>query len=240
MLLALPQDPAAVLFLDRQVTLPEGTYAYQVYAPRSRARKPAILFLHGSGERGTDNRAQTQNGIRLLIAKERGRFPAVVVAPQCRPDKRWTDPDMARMALGALDAANREFNGDPERQILTGLSMGGYGTWGLAATEPRRWACLAPVCGGLFRRGQPLETTRGQDPYSATAERTKAIPMWIFHGDLDASVPVSESRQMAAALWARKAPVKYTEYPGVGHNSWDAAYSEPGLLKWMLAQRRRR
>jgi predicted peptidase len=117
--------------------------------------------------------------------------------------------------------------------------MGGYGTWELAKRHPNRWAALAPVCGGVRFRGQaPEATDAGVNPYSAMATAVAPIPQWIFHGDADGAVPVSESRQMAAILFARKADVRYTEYPGVGHNSWDYAYNEPGLLGWLLAHKR--
>ena len=261
MLFALPQTvlsqnpptptAPAVTYLERTVTTPDGSYGYRVFVPggrdglgRGARNRPAILFLHGSGERGDDNEAQTRNGISLLIASRANggveRFPAIVVAPQCRANSRWTDPAMKRMAYAALDASLKEFGGDPKRVLLTGLSLGGYGTWAWAQEDPGRWVAIAPVCGGLRFRNQAAEPG-SPDAYSVAAATLVAtkIPVWAFHGDADGSVPVSESRQMVAALVARRANVRYSEYAGVGHNSWDAAYSEPGLLPWFLSARRR-
>ena len=246
-------DPAAVPFASRTVTTAAGTFGYQVFVPAHwNGRRPVavILFLHGSGERGTDNRAQTKNGIRLLIAQDPDGLPAVVVCPQCRDGARWTDPDMEAMALGALDQSVREFHGDPDRVYLTGLSLGGYGTWDLAQKYPQRWAAIAPCCGGIAfprRPGAdsppPVPTA---DPRPDVARKVAGLPAWVFHGGADPTVPVSESRQMVALLFALKAgakdsgDLKYTEYPGVGHNSWDYAYKEAGLLPWLLSHRRPR
>ncbi len=241
---AAEMDPAAVPFTERTVTTPGGTYKYLIYAPAKRDRRekpPVIVFLHGSGERGDDNTAQTKNGIRLMIAREGEQFPAVVVVPQCRADVRWTAPEMEAMVLKALDQTMTEFDGDPRRIYLTGLSLGGFGTWELARRHPNRWAALAPVCAGVMFRVYVPQTPPGTtsvNPYSALATAVASIPTWILHGDADEVVPVSESRQMAAILYSRKADIRYTEYPGVGHNSWDYAYKEPDLLKWLLAHRR--
>jgi predicted peptidase len=240
-------DPASLSFAERSVTTPDGTYKYLIYAaPKLDRRKktPVIVFLHGSGERGSDNAAQTKNGVRLLIAPNADRFPAVVVVPQCAADARWTDPAMEAMVIKSLDQTMTEFNGDPDRVYLTGLSLGGYGTWELAKRHPDRWAAIAPVCGGVLFRGQlpapPAPGSPPVNPHSVMATAVAPIPSWIFHGDADGAVPVSESRQMAAILYARKADVRYTEYPDVGHNSWDYAYKEPELLKWFLAHKRKK
>ena len=235
-----PMDPAAVPFVARTVTIGTITYGFQVFAPNranAAGKVPVILFLHGAGERGDDNGAQTRNGIRLLIAPSGSRFPALVVCPQCRPDKKWTDPDMQEMALKALDQSVQEFGGDPSRVYLTGLSLGGYGTWGLAQRYPERWAALAPCCGGIL---YPHQAPPPDDPYRPAAQKVKdaGLPAWVFHGGADPTVPVSESRQMVALLLSLGGEVKYTEYPGVGHDSWDYAYKEPGLLPWMLSHKR--
>lgn len=245
-------DPAGVAFVDRTVTTGAGTFRYQVFVPAhldKRKKSPVILFLHGSGERGDDNRAQTRNGIRLLIAQDVERFPCVVVCPQCRADGFWTQPDMEEMALKALYQAVQEFNGDLSRVYLTGLSMGGYGTWDLAQKFPDRWAAIAPCCGGIVRARRngsaPDEGQPSGDPYAPVAQKAARLPAWVFHGGADPTVPVSESRQMVALLYPLKAgmkgdlkkDLKYTEYPGVGHNSWDFAYKEPGLLPWFLSHK---
>ena len=236
--------PAAVTFAARSVTTNNGTYSYRVFIPahwNGRRKCAVILFLHGAGERGDDNVSQTKNGIRLLIGQNADQFPAVVVCPQCRDKVRWTQPEMEEMALKALDASIKEFNGDPSRVYLTGLSLGGYGTWDLAQRYPARWAAIAPCCGGIIFPRQPtdppLVIDPNADPYRSAAEKVVPLPTWIFHGGSDPVVPVSESRQMAALLFSMKADVRYTEYPNVGHNSWDNAYQEPGLLSWFLSHK---
>ncbi len=230
-------DPNTVPFVARSVTTATGTFGYQVFVPahwNARQKWPVILFLHGAGERGSDNQAQTKNGIRLLIAQDLDKFPALVVCPQCQPDARWTDPAMEDVALKALDQSVQEFHGDTSREYLTGLSLGGYGTWDLAQRDPARWAAIAPCCGGIIYPHAPPPAT---DPYRPVAEKVAHLPVWVFHGGSDPTVPVSESRQMVALLVSLKADVRYTEYPGVGHNSWDYAYKEPGLLAWLLSHK---
>ena len=237
-------DPASVVFADRQVTTSTDTYNYEVYIPAhwdKRKKWPVILFLHGSGERGTDNRAQTKNGIRLLIAQSGDKFPCVVVCPQCRPNVWYSAPAMDEMVRKEMDQAVQEFNGDPKRLYLTGLSMGGYGTWQFAQEEPHKWAAIAPCCGGIVY-GSHNQTVVGTDvtagdPYVLAAHTVVGMPTWVFHGGADPTVPVSEARQMVALLFMLGGDIKYTEYPGVGHNSWDYAYKEPGLLPWMLSHK---
>ena len=238
--------PEQVPFADRAVTIGAETYKYQVFIPRhwdKKKKTPVILFLHGAGERGTDGALETKNGVRLLIARDLDKFPCVVVCPQLRPDMRWTQPAMQGLALKTLDQSMDEFNGDPRRVYLTGLSLGGYGTWELARKYPERWAAIAPVCGGVVYpegiKADASETTATEkDPYGAAALALAAMPIWDFHGQADPTIPVSESRQLVAALIARKADIHYSEYPGVGHNSWDNAYAEPDLLPWFLSHQR--
>jgi predicted peptidase len=236
-------------FLDRTVRISGQSYRYQVYVPADFSSKkswPVILFLHGSGERGSDGLLQTDVGLPHAIRQNWTRFPFVVVIPQCEKDKIWGEPEMEAMALSALDASIKEFRGDRGRVYLTGLSMGGYGTWQFAMDNPGRFAALAPICAGVRApRDFPelrvkLPADASTDPYSEVARRIGKTPVWMFHGDDDPSVPVEESRHMAAALKAAGANVKYTEYPGVGHNSWDQAYAEPELAPWLLAQSLRR
>lgn len=265
--------PENVPFVDRQVITSTGTYGYQVFVPVHWDKKkiwPVILFLHGSGERGNDNRAQTKNGIRLLIAQRMDKFPAVVVCPQCRENTQWTSPEMEEMVMKALDQSIAEFNGNPNRIYLTGLSMGGSATWDLAEKYPAKWAAIAPCCGRIVwpRDNQPSASTPaaggdtnaapvlsngstpaspptpsatvaappqpGDDPYYIAAEKVAHIPVWVFHGEADPSVPVTESRNMVALLLSMGADVKYSEYAGVGHNSWDYAYKEPDLMQWFM------
>jgi predicted peptidase len=235
-------------FLDRTVLVNAEIYRYQVYVPQnfnSRKKWPVILFLHGVGERGDDGLLQTDIGIGHAIRKGVSHFPFVVVMPQCRKDKneRWINEPMQAQALAALEQSVKEFHGDRERIYLTGLSMGGYGVWDLAAKYPRKFAAYVPICGGIHGPIKLPDVHVGLvddpnvlDPYAETARRIGPTPVWIFHGDADDTVPVEESRKMAQALQAAKANVHYTEYPGVGHNAWDKAYAEPELVPWLLAQ----
>ena len=228
-------------FLDRSLSLHGAIYKYQVFVPdnwSSNQKWPMILFLHGAGERGTDGLIQTQVGIATAIRNDRSRFPAVVVMPQCLKDHSWNKPDMEEVALAALAAASKEFKGDRKRTYLTGLSMGGYGTWALAAAYPNKFAAVVPICGGILL---PDDSRKQPDsdriPYLEAAKKigTK-LPIWVFHGDADPAVPVSESRHMVEALKAADANVRYTEYPGVGHNSWDKAYADPEFMTWLLSK----
>ena len=234
-------------FLNRTLKAGTTTYHYQVYVPPGWSKKqkwPVILFLHGAGERGDDGLIQTEVGIGTAIRRHADRVPAVVVFPQCLKDRWWPEAEMQAQALKALDQSIKEFNGDPARIYLTGISMGGYGTWAIAANNPSRFAALAPVCGGVRppqRAGLPsrgLEVTAAGEPYRAVAEKVGNTPVWIFHGGADPVVPVSESRNMVEALKAMGRNVRYSEYEGVGHNSWDKAYGEPEFFSWLLSQQR--
>ena len=234
-------------FLDRTVKVGSVTYHYQVYVPADWSKKkrwPVILFLHGAGERGGDGLIQTEVGIGTAIRRHAERVPAIVVFPQCLKDRWWPEPEMQAQALKALDEAMKEFNGDTSRVYLTGISMGGYGTWAIAANNPSRFAALAPVCGGVrtpprvaIPSGTP-DADKASDPYQAIAQKVGSTPVWVFHGGADTVVPVSESQKMVEALKATGGKVRYSEYEGVGHNSWDKAYSEPEFFSWLLSQKR--
>jgi len=234
-------------FLNRTINVAGFEYRYQVYVPENWDKQktwPVILFLHGAGERGDDGLLQTDVGLGHAIRKNPAAFPFIVVMPQCRAGKFWTQPDMEALALAALDESIKNFHGDRERLYLTGLSMGGFGTWDLAAKYPSRFVAYVVICGGI----NPLPEFPGiavtlakehkvADPYAETAHLVGKVPVWIFHGDADPTVPVEESRKMKAALEAAHATVRYTEYAGVGHESWDNAYAEPELVPWLLQQR---
>lgn len=232
-------------FLDRTVSSGGAVYRYEVFVPANwdkHKKWPVVLFLHGAGERGSDGLLQTDVGLPHAIRTKAANFPFVAVMPQCLAEKVWTDADMEAQALAALEQTIKEFHGDRNRIYLSGLSMGGYGTWDLAARYPGKFAALAPVCGGLRHENFPkLGTSLAKDPqvadpYAETARRIGKTPVWVFHGDADTAVPVEESRKMVEALRAAGANVKYNEYPGVGHNSWDKAYSEPDFVPWLLSQ----
>lgn len=231
-------------FVAKEIQIDETVYRYQVYVPEgwSPAREwPVIVFLHGAGERGSDGQRHVERGLGPAIRQNPGAFPAVIVMPQCRRGVWWNDSAMEQLVLEALDWTLEEYRGDPARVYLTGLSMGGYGTFFFGSRYPERFAALAAVCGGVVppRRQPDGSGTSGPDPYQEVAQRIGQIPVWMFHGDADNTVPVSESRKLYRALKAVGNPVQYTEYAGVGHNSWDRAFAEPGLFKWMLSQRKR-
>lgn len=213
-------------FLNRTVTVEGKEHPYVVYLPRDytpERKWPVILFLHGAGERGTDGLKQSQVGIGTALRFFPERFPAVVVMPQCLPGERWAD-GMADVALKALDDTIQRYQGDPNRIYLTGLSMGGAGSWYLGTAHPQRFAAIVSICG------------RGDIPGIVTALKDK--PVWIVVGDQDQAQTVQFAREVHQALKSGgSTTVRYTEYPGVGHNSWDKAYAEPELATWLFAQR---
>lgn len=233
-------------FLDRTVTVSGHEYPYQVYVPATYSdgeRWPVVLFLHGAGERGSDGLLQTTVGLGAAIRRNPVRYPAIVVFPQAPPDSLWTGAP-ADAAMAALEESTSEFSVDPARVYLTGLSMGGNGTWYLAYRYPERFAAVAPVCGwvvGLPRMPASASVVPSEDgpPFDALARRLSGLPVWIFHGEIDPVVPVAESRKAAAALEEAGADVRYTELLGVEHESWDAAYASPEFSSWLFAQRRR-
>ncbi len=241
-------------FLDREVTLGSVGYRYQVYVPVHYARgelHPVILFLHGVGEGGEDGLLQTQVGLGPAIRQARERFPFIVVFPQARRNQFWVGK-MATLALKALDRTVEEFNGDPQRLYVTGISMGGHGTWCVTARAPGKFAAIVPICGFVNVKRPDLPAERkafvlkdnpfanSPDAYAAVASQISKVPTWIFHGGADPVISPDESRRMFQTLKASGFDVKYTEYEGVAHNSWDRAYAEPDLVPWLLSHRRSR
>ncbi len=229
-------------FLNRTVTVGGTDYHYVIYVPEEWTGEkewPVILFLHGSIEKGDDGVAQSLVDLGRVVRRDPKSFPAVIVMPQCRMDVDWQSDRMQAQALAALDASTREFNGDRERTYLTGFSMGGYGTWNLAGKHPERFAALVVVAGGIL--WPPSVAEREPDPranpYASAAQKVAHIPIWVFHGDADRNVPVTESRRMVDALKALKNEVKYTEYKGAAHFIGDRVYSEPMLPAWLFAQK---
>jgi predicted esterase len=177
---------------------------------------PLIIFLHGSGERGS-NLNVLQNKGPLGYINQGHPLPFIVVSPQCPEDESWNADRLARL-LDQVEAADRV---DPRRVYVTGLSLGGFGSLDFAATYPDRVAAIAPLSGG-------------DDP--ALAERLRKMPAWFFHGAEDDVVPTRYSVDLAHALQKLGAPVKLTVYPGVGHGGWDVTYSNPELYSWFLQQ----
>jgi predicted peptidase len=232
-------------FVERSIEVAGTSHRYRVFVPATAAggrTPPVIVFLHGSGERGSDGDKQTTVGIGPYIRAHQDTFPAIVVFPQAPEDTEWGGN--ADLVFATLDAATREFHGDTDRTYLTGLSMGGYGTWEMAMRAPGRFAALVPVCGGLVHPRRPSMGVSGldgaADPYAAVAGRLKDTPTWQFHGARDNVVSPDYSRQMDAALKAAGAgDARLTIFPDADHNSWDPAYSQtPELWTWLFAQKR--
>jgi len=231
-------------FLNRSINVDGKAYRYVVYVPSNWTtdqKWPVILFLHGAGERGSDGLKQSQVGIGGAVRLHSERYPFVIVMPQCPEGQWWSQPAMQKLALATLETEMQEFNGDTRRVYLTGLSMGGYGTWAIAESNPTKFAAIAPVCGGVsiserLAKLTGLPETHDDNIFSEAAQKVRTIPVWIYHGGADATVPVSESQNMTKALRNLGADVSYTEYPGVGHNSWDNAYGDADFPQWLLGQ----
>ena len=180
---------------------------------------PLILFLHGAGETGTDGEKQAKVGLGPAIKKHEKTFPFLAGFPQSLKRTWQADSEDGKRAVAILDEVEKNYKVDAKRVYLTGLSMGGFGTWSFAAKYPERWAAIVPICGG---------------GNTEKAEKIKDIPCWCFHGDADTAVPVKRSRDMIAALKVAGGQPKYDEFPGVGHNSWDKAYGNQELYDWLL------
>lgn len=241
-------DASGGQFIGRAVKVDGQTSYYQVFVPRnaaaSRGELPVVLFLHGSGERGRDGRRQTQAGLGPQLRQQTSTFPALVVLPQTPEGQEWSGKNN-RIALAALDAAIAEFGADPQRQYLTGMSMGGYGSWNLALDNPQRFAAIVPVCGAVqapraTRSTLLVEDVAHQaDPFAAIAQRLKQVPIWIFHGALDDVVPPDDDRKLYAAFQQAGAKdARYTEYPEGNHNAWDATYADAAMWAWLWEQKR--
>jgi predicted peptidase len=233
----MPDSPTRL----RSVTHPAG-YSYLLSLPPGRdagaaGRWPLLLFLHGIGERGTDVWHVALQGLPKLLhgqpgltaaEQEIGREVAaqfIVVAPQCPPDEVWDSTAL----LALLDEVDREFQPDPARIYVTGLSLGGYGTWRLGLRQPGRFAAIAPICGG----GSIADITTALRTDPAALQR---LPVWAFHGAKDRVVPPGESERMVKALQAAGlAEVKFTLYPEAEHDSWSATYANRELYAWLLA-----
>jgi predicted peptidase len=200
-------------------TLNYWLYLPDDYNEKPRARWPLMLFLHGAGERGTNLTAVLKHGPPKL-ANEGKKFPFIIVSPQCPTNQWWSVPDLSHL----LDNVIAKYRVDKDRVYLTGLSMGGFGTWSLAGTNPERFAALAPICGG----GDP-----------AIAPRLRQLPIWVFHGAKDKAVPVKKSIEMVDAVKAVGADVKLTIYPEAQHDSWTQTYDNPAFYDWLSRQRRR-
>lgn len=216
-------------FVTKEFKNDDGTVSsYVTFVPAAydgKTEYPVILFLHGSGETKGDKsmKMPVEVGLGTAIKKQEKTFPFLVVIPQSEKRTWQATSDDAKRALRMLDDTMKAYKTDAKRVYLSGLSMGGYGTWSLAAAHPDKWAAIVPVCGG----GNPKD-----------AEKIKDIPCWCFHGDKDTAVNVSKSQDMIKALKEAGGKPKYTEYEGVGHNSWDKAYADKELWKWLAEQKK--
>ncbi|HSY49372.1 MAG TPA: prolyl oligopeptidase family serine peptidase [Thermoanaerobaculia bacterium] len=235
-------------FLEREVKVGDHTYKYRVWLPHHYTklrRWPVILYLHGSGERGSDNEQQVSIGLAPALERYGETYKTIVVFPQCDTDHEWYG-EMELMAMTELNSAIREFRGDQSRVYLTGISMGGAGAWYMARHN-RMWAAIVPVCGAVARHPDdpfpsdpPPDIARivgSHDPYATLAAQIGPTPIWAFHGVMDDLVPVTESRSMVAALHSAGGNVQYTEYANGGHDVWDDAYGDASMVRWMLQQK---
>ena len=229
-------------FHVRTVLHGEMEQGYQVYLPPGYTPDeswPVVLFLHGYGEQGEDNQKQIETGIAEAFVQHPGVWPVIGVFPQAPTGTAWHG-ETAEMAMRALAQTQKEFSVDPSRIYITGLSMGGYGTWNVAFEHPDVFAAAVVVCGFVhpIREYYPVFAPTGQAGWDQVADRLKSMPIWIYHGDEDTVVPIEEARAMNAALQALEADVRYSELLGVGHNAWDAAYTDLAMAEWMLDQRK--
>lgn len=204
---------------------------------------PLVIFLHGGGERGNDNKSQLKWGVQNFATDEAmKRYKAIVLAPQSPSNARWSNFEgqfsddrekplrladipskPLQLTMEVVDQIVENFSVDTSRIYITGMSMGGFGTWDAIARWPERFAAAVPVCGG----GDP-----------ATADRIAHIPIWATHGADDPTVPPEMSREMIRALRETGAKPGYSEYPGVGHFSWLQTYTDDYLMAWLFNQRK--
>lgn len=190
----------------------------RAYSSRPRDRWPLILFLHGSGERGTDLKKLSNDGPAMMAHRDPD-FPFIVVSPQCPEDDWWNND----VLISLLNEVQRKYRVDLTRVYLTGLSMGGYGTWALATEYPDRFAAIAPISGA---------------GYSDCANRLTKLPIWVFHGAKDKLVPPSEAQDMFDTIKKAGGDIKLTMYPDAGHNAWTRTYQNPDFYAWLLQQTR--
>ncbi len=175
---------------------------------------PFIFFLHGAGERGSDIEIVKKHGPPKIVLQNKN-FPFIMAAPQCKEEMRWNTEELFKL----LDEIISKYKIDTKRIYLTGLSMGGFGTWQMAVKHPDKFAAIIPVCGG----GDPSK-----------ARRIKDLPAWVFHGVKDNVVPLSKSEEMVRALKECGGNPKLTIYPNAEHDSWTETYNNPKIYEWLL------
>ena len=214
-------------------------YRWAEKLPNSGEKVPLVIFLHGAGERGTDNTAQLRHGVtELLDYLEKNEKGYRILAGQVPHGKRWVEVDWAAkghempkepsltmgLLLELLENRLSDSRTDTARVYVTGISMGGFGTWDIISRRPEVFAAAMPICGG------------GD---TAQASKMGKVSIWAFHGSSDGAVRVSRSRDMMSALWATGANVHYREYPDAGHNVWTTTYRDNAVLKWFFSRRRK-
>lgn len=241
---AAPINSSVTGFIDKTAQTEDGQHRYVTYVPFAYSPGndwPLVVFLHGAGERGSDGVVQSEVGIGTAIRRNPERWPAIVIMPQCPEGATWAS------ALPVVEAAMArtmtEYQIDENRVYLTGLSMGGFGTWIWGGLQPDRFAALMPVCGG----GDPDFIARlggaEASPAGTLEDRVRGlamVPIWAFHGADDEVVPPELSRDMVERVKALGGHVRYTEFPETGHNSWDQAYGHAEAVAWLFEQRRGR
>ncbi len=200
-------------------------YRYLLYNPypsseakKKKRERPLLIFLHGRGERGNNLNLVKKHGPPKIV--ETKDLPFIIASPQCPLTDLWWKP---HVVAGLVDELLLKYPVDPDKVYLTGLSQGGFGTWATAAQHPKKFAAIAPVCGG------------GKTEW---AKKFGLLPIWNFHGDADKVVPVGLSRIMVEAVEKAGGRIKYTEYPGVGHDSWTQTYRNDKLYDWLLSHSR--
>ena len=191
------------------------------YTQSTNQKFPLILFLHGAGERGSDLDSVKRHGIPKIV-ETNPDFPFIAVSPQCPEDSWWTSE--LHTINGLIEEVVEKYQVDTSRIYLTGLSMGGFGTWSLASMYPERFAAIAPVCGG----GEVRQILRS----------LVEMPIWTFHGQKDDVIPFSRSEEIVTALKKHGSSIKFTIYPEAGHDSWTKTYDNPELYKWFLKHSR--
>ena len=227
---AIAQPGAQVARSFVGVSMKTNELAYLLYVPKDYATEtakkfPLVLFLHGAGERGSELQKVAVHGPPKLVAQGR-EFPFILVSPQCPEGRVWDDEAL----MGLLARLETDLRVDPRRVYVTGLSMGGYGTWSLAVKHPAHFAAVAPVCGG----GERIRTL-----LPAQREALKTLAVWAFHGGKDNVVPLAESERMVDAFKkAGVTDIQLTVYPDDGHDSWTHAYNEPTFYDWLLKHSR--
>jgi predicted peptidase len=222
----------ARVYHESRSSIPYRLFKPSKYDPQQ--KYPLIFFLHGAVGVGKDNRRQFNGGNEvpakaITDAEIQAQHPCFFLAPQCPPESGWTSlfdnrpSESMRLSLAAVSKVQQEFSIDRDRLYVVGLSMGGHGVWSLVLRQPKTFAAAVPICSS----GNP-----------ANAALLIHLPIWCFHGDADPLVPVQSARDMIAAIKKAGGDPKYTEYPGVGHNSYVNAFKEPDLLPWLFSQKR--